>query len=282
MNQALIVAAPGWAIVAAALLGLVIGSLLNVVIHRLPRMLERQWQADAAAFGAPVEVAHEPYNLAIPRSHCPACGHRLRISELIPLVSWFALRGRCSACAAPISLRYPLVEAGCAALFALCGWRFGLTGSGLACMLCCALLLGCAVIDLETQLLPDALTLSLLWAGLLVALALGPVALTDAVAGAAAGYASLWLIHHGFRLITHREGMGYGDFKLLAALGAWLGWQLLPAVVLIASAAGAIFTLSAAALGRRDARQPIAFGPWLAAAGVLALFFGNAWPTLAG
>jgi len=273
MNSELVLVAPGWAIAGAMLAGLIVGSVLNVVIYRLPRMLERQWQADAAAFrGEPVERV-DRFNLFVPRSHCPACGHQLRIAELVPVLSWLTLRGRCAACGTAISLRYPIVEVLCAVLWAVSVWRFGATGLALAAALFLALLIACAFIDLETQLLPDALTFPLLWAGLLLGVAGGFVPLTDAVSGAAAGYLSLWLIHHVFRLLTGREGMGYGDFKLLAALGAWLGWQALPAVVLLASATGAAFALGAVALGKRDARAPIAFGPWLALAGAVTLFW---------
>lgn len=271
----------GWAMALAALIGLIVGSTLNVVIHRLPRMLERHWQEDAALLrGEPIPKA-DRLNLFVPPSHCPACQHRLGVAELIPLASWLWLRGRCSACASPIALRYPLVEAAAAALFSLCVWRFGATVTSVAAMLLCAMLLAAAVIDLETHLLPDALTLPLIWSGLLVALGDGLVSLPDAVLGATAGYLSLWTIHHGFRLVTGREGMGYGDFKLFAALGAWLGWAMLPAVLLIAAASAALTTLGAAAIGRHDLRAPLAFGPWLAAAGLLALFSGPSWPTLA-
>lgn len=273
--------APGLAVVLAGLIGLIAGSTLNVVIHRLPRMLEQQWRDDAALFrGEPVSETRR-WNLFVPRSHCPACEHRLGVAELIPLASWVWLRGRCAACASPIALRYPLVEAASAALFALCVWRFGATATAAAAMFFCAMLIAAAVIDLETHLLPDALTLPLVWSGLLVALVGGLVPLPDAVLGAATGYLSLWAIHHGFRLVTGREGMGYGDFKLFAALGAWLGWAVLPVVLLIAAASAALTTVCAAAIGRRDARAPLAFGPWLAAAGLLALFSGPSWPTLA-
>lgn len=271
---------PGWVWAATALLGLIVGSVLNVVIYRLPRMLERQWQDDAAAINDQPIAARDAFNLFVPRSHCPACSTPLGAGKLVPLVSWLLLRGRCAACATPIAVRYPLVESGCAGLFLLCLWRFGPSPLAAATMVFCAILLAAAVIDFETRLLPDALTLPLVWAGLLVALGGGLVPLDDAVIGASAGYLSLWTIHHGFRLITGREGMGYGDFKLFAAIGAWLGWSLLPVILLIAAASAALVTLAAALAGRRDARQPLAFGPWLAGAGLLALFAGPAWPTL--
>lgn len=271
---------PAWAWAAAALLGLVVGSVLNVVIYRLPRMLERQWQDDAAALTNQPIATRESFNLFIPRSHCPACSTPLGAGKLVPLISWLLLRGRCAACAAPIALRYPVVESACAGLFLLCLWRFGPSPLAAATMVFCATLLAAAVIDFETRLLPDALTLPLVWAGLLVALGGGLVPLADAVIGASAGYLSLWTIHHGFRLITGREGMGYGDFKLFAAIGAWLGWPLLAPVLFIAAASATLVTLAAALAGRRDARQPIAFGPWLAGAGLLALFAGHTLPTL--
>jgi leader peptidase (prepilin peptidase)/N-methyltransferase len=270
----------GWAITGAAIFGLVIGSFLNVVIHRLPLMLERQWQADAAELTGQPSVTVERLNLLVPRSHCPACGHRLRVTELLPVASWLMLGGRCSSCKTAVSMRYPIVEILYALLCAICVWRFGITSLALAASLYCAMLLACAFIDLETQLLPDALTLPLLWAGLLLGVAGGFVRLEDSVTGAAVGYASLWIVHHVFRLLTRREGMGYGDFKLLAALGAWLGWQALPAVILFASAGGALYGITAVVLRRRDAHTPIAFGPWLALAGALALFWRSGWPTL--
>ena len=268
-----------WVLAIAAIAGLAIGSFLNVVIHRLPRMLERQWQDDAAALrGEPLENAAR-YDLMRPRSHCPACSRTLRLRDLVPVASWLALRGRCASCSARISARYPAVELITALLFMLCIARFGTGFTAAAAMLLVAVLLAAALIDLDTQLLPDALTLPLVWAGLLVNLGGWFAPLDDAVIGAVAGYLSLWTIHHAFRALAGREGMGYGDFKLLAAIGAWLGWQVLPAIVLIASAAGAGFAIAAAAIGRRDARQAIAFGPWLAGAGTLALFAG---PSLAG
>ncbi len=266
----------GWDLMAAALGGLIIGSFLNVVIHRLPRILERQWQDDAAAIrGEPLSQG-DRYNLLMPRSHCPACSRALRIRDLIPVASWLALRGRCAACEAPISARYPIVELTTAGLFMLCVMRFGTTPTALAAMVLVATLVAAAVIDFDTQLLPDALTLPLVWVGLLANLGGLFVPLEDAVLGAVAGYLSLWTIHHAFRLVTGREGMGYGDFKLLAAIGAWLGWQPLAVVVLMACAAGVVFAVGGALARRRDARAPIAFGPWLAAAGLIALFTGPA------
>jgi len=259
-------------IVAAGVAGLLIGSFLNVVVHRLPRMLERHWQQDAADLRGEAVPVVPRYDLVLPRSHCPACGQGLRLRDLVPVASWLALRGRCAACRAPISARYPLVELATAALFALCVVRFGPGTAAIGAMLLAAALLAAALIDLDTQLLPDAITLPLVWAGLAINLTGVWVPIEQAVTGAMAGYLSLWTIHHAFRLATGREGMGYGDFKLLAAVGAWLGWQPLPAVLLMACASGASFAMLGGLARLRDPRAPIAFGPWLAASGLIALF----------
>ncbi len=266
----------GATLAAAGVLGLVVGSFLNVVIHRLPKMLERQWLADAAAVRGEPEPVAKRFNLAQPASHCPGCGHCLRIVELIPLVSWLSQRGRCTACQTPIALRYPLIEALTGGLFMVCAWRFDDPLQALAAMLLGATLIAASAIDLETRLLPDALTLPLLWSGLLANLGGLFCAIDSAVIGAASGYLSLWTIHHAFRLLTGREGMGHGDFKLLAALGAWLGLSALPAIVLLASAGGAALGLLMMRTGRLTRDQPIAFGPWLAASGLLVLFAHDA------
>jgi leader peptidase (prepilin peptidase)/N-methyltransferase len=266
-----------WAAVAAGVAGLLIGSFLNVVIYRLPRMLERQWQHDAADLRGETIATTARFDLIQPRSHCPACGQVLRLRDLIPVASWLALRGRCAACRAPIGTRYPLVELATAALFALCVVRFGPTVAAASAMLLVAALIAAALIDADTQLLPDAITLPLVWAGLAVNLTGVWVPIEQAVVGAMAGYLSLWSIHHGFRMATGREGMGYGDFKLLAAIGAWLGWQPLPAVLLLACAAGASFAIIGGLARLREPLAPIAFGPWLACAGLIALF---AYPAL--
>ncbi|MBI5781324.1 MAG: prepilin peptidase [Rhodocyclales bacterium] len=262
-------------VLGALVVGATVGSFLNVLIHRLPRMLERGWQAQAREFlGLPTE-AQPRYDLARPASHCPHCGHAISAWENVPLVSWLVLRGRCRHCRAPIGWRYPLVEllGSLAALAAL--WRFGLTWQALAAagFLWCAIAL--TFIDLETRLLPDALTLPLLWAGLLVNLQGAFVPLPDAVLGAAAGYLVLWSIYWLFKLLTGKEGMGYGDFKLLAALGAWLGWTALPLVLLLSSLAGAVIGVTLKALGRLNEGEPLPFGPFLAAGGVVALLWGR-------
>ena len=266
-----------WAMGAAGAAGLLIGSFLNVVIYRLPRMLERQWQQDAADLRGEAIAATARFDLIQPRSHCPACAKTLRLRDLIPVASWLALRGRCAACSAPISIRYPLVELVTAALFAFCVARFGPSVAAASAMLLVAALLAAALIDVDTQLLPDAITLPLVWAGLAINLTGVWVPIEQAVLGAMAGYLCLWSIHHGFRMATGREGMGYGDFKLLAAIGAWLGWQPLPAVLLLACAAGASFAIMGGLTRLREPQAPIAFGPWLAAAGLIALF---AYPAL--
>ncbi|MEO8738770.1 MAG: A24 family peptidase [Casimicrobiaceae bacterium] len=260
------------------LVGLCIGSFLNVVIHRLPKMLERGWREECAELSGiaagPVEPA---YNLLVPRSRCPACGHPIGALENIPIVSYLLLNGKCKACKAPISARYPLVEALTAALTACAVIRFGATPSGLAACVMLWLLIALTFIDFDTQLLPDNLTLPLLWAGLLANVlgAIPWVSLRAAVIGAIAGYMVLWTIYWLFKLIRGKEGMGYGDFKLLAALGAWLGWQMLPLIVLLSSVVGAAIGLSLMVFKGRDHQVPLAFGPYLAIAGVIALFFGK-------
>ena len=273
----------------AALLGLVVGSFLNVVIHRLPRMMERDWRAQCEEL-AGREPAPEPaYNLLVPRSHCPACRTPVRALHLIPILGWLLARGRCAACGAAVSARYPVVEALTALSFALAALKFGLGWPLAGVLLLLAFLVALAVIDLDTQFLPDPLTLPLVWLGLAMSLFFGPdgpgagvtgagelpPALPDAVLGAIAGYLSLWTVHHAFRLVTGKEGMGYGDFKLLAALGAWLGWQALLPIVLVASVAGALVGV-ALMVGRGHGRDhPIPFGPFLAVAGWLVLMWGD-------
>ena len=262
----------------ALVVGLCVGSFLNVVVHRLPKMLERDWRAQCAELrGESLPDENPPaYNLAVPRSACPECGHRIGALENIPLVSWLVLRGACSACRKPISARYPLIELLGGLLAAYAIWRFGLTWKGAA---ACALLwtlIALTFIDFDTQLLPDSLTLPLLWGGLLVNLFGLFVRLDDAVIGAIAGYLALWIVYWLFRLIRGKEGMGYGDFKLLAALGAWLGWQMLPLIILLSSVVGAVIGISLLVFKGRDHNVPLAFGPYLAIAGGIALFFGPA------
>lgn len=261
----------------AAAIGLCVGSFLNVVIHRLPILLERGWQAQCAEMRGEEVPELPPYNLAVPRSRCPACGHSITVLENIPVVSWLALRGKCSACGAAISARYPVVELLAAAVAVAAVLAFDLTVKGFTAAGLLWTLLALTCIDFDTQLLPDDLTLPLLWAGLIVNLGGTFVPLSSAVIGAIAGYLSLWSIYWLFKLIRGKEGMGYGDFKLLAALGAWLGWQMLPVIVLLSSAVGAIVGISLTVFKGRDHNVPLAFGPYLAAAGAISVFWG---PTL--
>jgi leader peptidase (prepilin peptidase)/N-methyltransferase len=257
-------------------LGACVGSFLNVVIHRLPRMMERDWRAQCAELAGQAPAKEERYNLAVPRSRCPSCGHWIRAIENIPVFSWLFLRGKCSACGTRIGARYPLVElaAGVAAAYAV--WRFGFSFGAFGAMLFCWIMLALAVIDLDTQLLPDDLTLLLLWAGLVFNLAATFTPLPGAVIGAVAGYLTLWAVYWAFKLATGKEGMGYGDFKLLGAIGAWLGWQSLPLVVLLSSVVGATVGIALIVFRSHGRDKPIPFGPYLAAAGVIALFWGDA------
>ncbi|MES2919882.1 MAG: A24 family peptidase [Pseudomonadota bacterium] len=253
--------------------GLCVGSFLNVVIHRLPLMLERDWQEEAAALRGETLPEAPRLNLMVPRSRCPHCGHQITALENIPVVSWLTLRGRCSGCQAPISPRYPLVELATALLSVLVFAAFGATGTMLAALGLTWALVALTLIDFDTQLLPDTITLPLLWAGLLVNLNGTFAALPAAVIGAAAGYLSLWSIYWLFKLTTGREGMGYGDFKLLAALGAWLGWMMLPVILLLSSVVGSVAGLAYMAIRRESA--PFAFGPYIAVAGFVALLWGQ-------
>jgi leader peptidase (prepilin peptidase) / N-methyltransferase len=273
----MIAASPYLVFAAAMLVGLCVGSFLNVVIHRLPKMLERGWEAQCAELRGEALPAAPAYNLVVPRSQCPACAHRISALENIPIVSYLVLAGKCKACGAPISARYPLVEA-LGAILAVCAvWRFGATWQALAACILLWTLIALTFIDFDTQLLPDDLTLPLLWAGLAANLFDLFVPLRTAVIGAIAGYLSLWIVYWLFRLIRGKEGMGFGDFKLLAALGAWMGWQMLPLIVLLSSVVGASIGLLLIVFKGRDHSIPLAFGPYLAIAGAIALFFG---PTL--
>ena len=279
--MALLAANPALFAVVAGLAGLAIGSFLNVVIHRLPLVLERQWRAQAADLdGRPAPAEREPYNLVRPRSRCPACQAPIRAAHNIPVLSWLLLRGRCAACKAAISVRYPVVELATGIAFAAVAWRFGFGPTAvLACVLT-AYLIALAGIDIDRQLLPDILTVPLLWIGLVASLWLGagdeapPAVLRDAVIGAAGGYVFLWLVFHLFRLATGKEGMGYGDFKLFAAIGAWLGWQMLPLVLLLAAFVGAAVGIAMMAASRLGRGVPIPFGPYLAGAAWIAMLWG--------
>lgn len=282
----------------ALVFGLCVGSFLNVVIHRLPVMLEREWRAQCAELaanpadgqlppqggearsapetGAPSRGSTQaPYNLWTPRSACPQCGCSIPARQNIPLVSWLLLRGRCAACGSRISARYPIVELAGGVLAAYAATRYGPTLAALGAMLFCWSLIALTAIDLDTQMLPDDITLPLLWAGLAFNLDATFVRLAPAVVGAIAGYLVLWTVYWAFRLLTGKEGMGYGDFKLLAAIGAWLGWQMLPLVILLSSIVGAAVGISLMAFAGHRRDKPIPFGPYLAAAGAIALFWGE-------
>ncbi len=260
----------------AALLGLLVGSFLNVVIHRLPRMMETEWAEQCAELRGETVASHPRYNLWMPRSACPSCGHEITALENIPLLSWLILRGKCSACHAPISARYPLVELLSAMLSALVAWKFGFSIVAGGALVFVWALIAAAFIDLDTTLLPDSITLPLLWMGLLFNLGGHFTSLPSAVIGAMAGYLSLWSVYWLFKLATGKEGMGFGDFKLLAAIGAWLGWERLPVTILLSSLVGAIVGVAMIILIRHDRRIPIPFGPYLAGGGVVALLFGDA------
>ncbi len=260
---------------AAGLLGLIVGSFLNVVIHRLPKMMEADWQCQCAELRGEAPPAVETLTLATPRSRCPHCGHGITAMENIPVFSWLVLRGKCSACKAPISIRYPLVEAVAGLLSAYAAWHFGFGLQAAGAILFIWAMVALTGIDFDTQLLPDSITLPLVWLGLLFNLFGTYTSLPSAVIGAMAGYLSLWSVYWAFKLATGKEGMGYGDFKLLAAIGAWLGWQMLPVTILLSSLVGAIVGVGLIVLAKRGRNVPIPFGPYLAAAGLLALFCGG-------
>jgi leader peptidase (prepilin peptidase)/N-methyltransferase len=277
MPESVLFAAPGNVLSAAVagLFGLLIGSFLNVVIHRLPKMMQRESDNYVAhENGKPLPHA-ERYNLVAPRSACPHCNHQITAVENIPVISYLFLRGKCSKCKASISARYPIVELITGTLSALLIWHFGSGLAGLAALVFAYLLIAMTFIDADTQLLPDDLTLPLLWCGLLINLNGTFVPLKDAVIGAAAGYLSLWTIYWAFKLATGKEGMGYGDFKLLAALGAWLGWTMLPIIILFSSLVGAVVGIALIVFTKHGRDNPIPFGPYLAAAGMITLFYGK-------
>ena len=264
------------------LLSLLIGSFLNVVIHRLPIMLDRQWKLQAdELLGKESAPPAEPYNLVVPRSACPHCGAPIKSHQNIPVVSYLLLGGRCATCKAKISPRYPIVELSTAILSAAVALRFGWHWQTVAALMFTWALVALTVIDLDHQILPDVITLPLLWLGLLLSLAWSagltppiPVDPTSAIIGGAAGYVSLWLVYWAFKLVTGKEGMGYGDFKLFGAFGAWMGWQMLPLIILFSAFAGAVVGIVLIAVRGRDRNIPIPFGPYLAAAGWIALMWG--------
>jgi leader peptidase (prepilin peptidase)/N-methyltransferase len=258
----------------AGLFGLLFGSFLNVVIHRLPKMMQRESDNYVAEESGKPPPHTDRYNLMVPRSACPHCKHQITALENIPVVSYLVLRGRCSNCKAPISARYPAIEALTGVLSALVVWKFGSGWAGLAALFFLFSLIAMTFIDFDTQLLPDDLTFPLLWAGLLMNVNGTFVPLQEAVIGAAAGYLALWSIYWLFKLATGKEGMGYGDFKLLAALGAWMGWTMLPTIILLSSAVGAVVGITLMVVAKHGRNTPIPFGPYLAAAGLIALLYG--------
>ncbi|MDD5175223.1 MAG: A24 family peptidase [Sterolibacterium sp.] len=266
---------PDYLAFACLLLGLMVGSFLNVVIHRLPQMMQRDWAVQCAEFQGTAPPQQEKFSLATPRSRCPKCGHWISAWENIPLISWMFLRGRCRSCKAAISMRYPLVEAATGILSAYAGWHFGLGLAAAGALFFIWSMIALTFIDFDTQLLPDDITLPLLWGGLLLNLGNGFTDLHSAVLGAIAGYLALWSVYWGFKLTTGKEGMGYGDFKLLAAIGAWLGWQILPLTILLSSLVGAVVGIGLILFNRHGRDMPIPFGPYLAAAGVIGLFWGK-------
>ena len=266
---------PTTLVAACVLLGLLIGSFLNVVIHRLPIIMERDWRIQCAELANSPAPTFEPLSLLAPRSRCQHCGHQIGAIENIPVLSYLLLKGRCKGCGKGISPRYPLVEALTGLLFGYAAWRYGFTLATAGSLLFIAAMIALTFIDFDTQLLPDDITLPLVWAGLLINLNGTFSTLPNAVIGAVAGYLILWLVYWAFKLATGKEGMGYGDFKLLAAIGAWFGWQMLPLVILASSFVGAIVGIALIVLARQGRNVPIPFGPYLAAAGVIALFWGK-------
>jgi len=260
----------------AGIIGLLVGSFLNVVIHRLPKMMEREWQQQCAELDGQTIDASPSYNLIVPRSACPHCGHAISALENIPVISYLFLHGKCAGCAASISPRYPIVEAvsGLLSAYAACHFGFGL--AGIASIILVWALIALTFIDFDTQLLPDSITLPLLWLGLLLNLNGAFTSLPNALIGAVAGYLILWSVYWAFKLTTGKEGMGYGDFKLLAALGAWLGWTMLPLIILLSSLVGAVVGVALIIFAKHRRNIPIPFGPYLAGGGLIALFWGQA------
>lgn len=263
------------AAIVAGILGLLVGSFLNVVIHRLPIMFQRELDNYIAEESGKDLPHTDSYNLVVPRSACPHCGHRITALENIPVLSWLVLRGKCRACKAPISARYPIIEAVSGLLSGWLVWQFGSGWIGMATLVFAWLLLAMTFIDIDTQILPDDLTYPLLWLGLLVNLNGAFTPLRDAVLGAVAGFMVLWTVNAVYKLVRRQEGMGGGDFKLLAALGAWMGWQMLPAIILLSSAVGAVVGIAIIIASRLGFDHKIPFGPYLAGAGLLALVYGQ-------
>ncbi len=271
----LLQSSPAVLILTMVLLGLMVGSFLNVVIHRLPKILERAWRTECAELTETAPPPAERYNLIVPRSACPKCGHRITALENIPIASYVVLGGKCRGCSAPISKRYPLVEALSGALAGYIAWRYGWSAAMAGALLFAWAMIALAFIDFDTFYLPDSITLPLLWAGLLFNLDGTFTDIRSAVIGAAAGYLTLWTVYWAYKLATGKEGMGYGDFKLLGAIGAWLGWMMLPLVILVSSFFGAAVGIALIVFARRGRNVPIPFGPYLVIAGLIGLFWGE-------
>ncbi len=269
---------PGLFVAWVSVAGLVVGSFLNVVIYRLPKMMERAWRQECRAMFEPDAPADDDarFDLIQPGSRCPACGHRIRPWENVPILSWLALRARCSACGVRISARYPLVELAAGVAAGVVAANFGVTWECLGALLLTWSLIALTMIDFDHQLLPDSITLPMLWLGLVFSVFAATITPVDAILGAAAGYLSLWSVYWLFKLATGKEGMGYGDFKLLAMLGAWLGWQSLPAIILLSAIVGAVVGIALILAQRLGRQVPMPFGPYLAAAGWIALLWGDA------
>lgn len=266
---------PGWFAGFCGMLGLLVGSFLNVVIHRLPKMLERDWLGQCAELRGEAAPAAPPFDLVRPRSRCPHCGHPITALENVPLVSYLFLQGRCRGCKHRISLRYPAIEGLSGLLSGYAAWHFGPGWAAVGALFFVWGMIALTFIDFDTQLLPDCITLPLLWGGLLLNLGGIYTDSKSAVVGAAAGYLALWSVYWAFKLATGKEGMGYGDFKLLAAIGAWLGWQMLPLTILASSAVGAVVGVTLIVAAGHGRNIPIPFGPYLAAAGLITLFWGK-------
>lgn len=283
----LLQSSPAAFIATAIVIGLMVGSFLNVVIHRLPRMMQRDWNEQAAVMLEDAALADcatkfrsentvpARYNLVVPRSSCPKCGHQIRSRENIPIISYLVLRGKCAQCKNPISPRYPVIEAVSGVLAGYIAWHFGFGLAAAAAIIFAWALIALTVIDIDTQLLPDSITMPLLWIGLLVNIGGTFAPLGSAVIGAVAGYLSLWSVYWIFKITTGKEGMGFGDFKLLAAIGAWLGWKLLPLVILMSSFVGAVIGILLIVLRQHGRNVPIPFGPYLAIAGLIAMLWGG-------
>ena len=261
--------------ITCTLLGLIVGSFLNVVILRLPKMMEQSWRRECSELLTRPVSTETPISLSHPNSHCPACGANIRAWQNIPVVSWLLLKGRCARCDTPISARYPFVELLTGTLTGLAAWQFGFGPEALSAFILIWILIALTGIDIDTQLLPDSMTIALLWIGLAVNLFDTWTSLPSAVMGAMLGYGSLWSVYWAFKLVTGKEGMGYGDFKLLGALGAWFGWQTVPVIILMSSFAGALLGISILLLRRLERDTPMPFGPYLAGAGLVILFFGE-------